>query len=220
MISKKHQANNSSFRIQRAQDTERAVLGRDFNQKEERLRASCTQQAERLRQEQDMCMKTKLSQAQQSQIRGQYHVRHILAVKTSCHSATTSPPLQGSKTPTTEEDLNKRERQQKVEATTQEAAKQNIRSKQQVQQEGEEPDVFRSNATPPQPTPQPPQPPTCVSNRLLSRNRDIVKLRRELVKHLAMAHEDSGRNSQEVTQIMRLLDDLESRALIESEVGS
>lgn len=198
--------------MQRAQDTERAVLERDFKQREERLRGSCTQQAERLRQEREEDIKTKLSQAQLSQTRGQHHTRHTRVVETSGGSATSSP-LQASEMPTSGDALNKTEDHEPVGATTSEAVQQNIRSQQQVQEHGSEPDIFRPNATPPQPS-------TCVNNRSLARNRDIVELRRELVKHLAVAHEDSGWNLQEATRVMRLLNNLESRDLLESEVGS
>lgn len=88
--------------------------------------------------------------------------------------------------------------------------------KDKSQRQGQDEDMqtlVRSTATPSQPAH-----PLAPDSRMLARNREIVELRLELMKHLAVAHEDGGRNLQEATRVMSLLSNLESRALSESKV--
>lgn len=73
--------------------------------------------------------------------------------------------------------------------------------------------LVRSTATPSQPAH-----PLASDSPMLARNREIVELRLELMKHLAVAHEEGGRNLQEATRVMSLLSNLEYRALSKSKV--
>lgn len=50
------------------------------------------------------------------------------------------------------------------------------------------------------------------------RSREMVELRGELARHLAVAHVDGGRHLQEATRVMRLIDDLEAKTRADTEV--
>lgn len=51
-----------------------------------------------------------------------------------------------------------------------------------------------------------------------ARKKEMVDLRGELGRHLAVAHADGGRHLREATRVMRLIEEVEAQTRLEAEV--
>lgn len=191
--------------LQLAQDAERAAMKQDFAQREDRLRASCIQQTERLRQDHEQKFKEQLGNSQQAQVRGHHHHRttrhtHEAAIDVSSTSLQSLHRTESSKPPAQENRARRRQQERKDPALETAETRDRLM-----------PEDFRRSASLP-----PPQ--LAVDRHALARNRGVADLRRELARRLAVVHEGGGRNLQEATRVMRLLGQLETKAFLETEV--
>lgn len=57
-----------------------------------------------------------------------------------------------------------------------------------------------------------------VRTAICLRSKELMDLRNELAKHLAVAHVDGGQHLQEATRVMRLIEELETKAKLGEKV--